>query len=225
MPQSRVNGHEARRKRTRESLRDSASALFDAHGYEATTVAEIAGHAQVSERTFYVHFRSKEDLLFAHVQDFAILALRVAHDTDSPHAVDRVRASALALIDAACQEESVARQAVARAAVGVRGKFPRSLASELMNLARELTLRIAAETDSTLASVAPMVGAALGAVEGAGIDGALNADTIGERRNAMTHALDAALHGFRTPSGPPGGAWTPPTRETCSRSAASSSTN
>jgi AcrR family transcriptional regulator len=201
MPQPRVNGHEARRRRTRQSLRDSASALFDAHGYEATTVADIAGHARVSERTFYVHFRSKEDLLFAHVQDFAILALRVAQETDSPHAVDRVRATALALIDAACDEESVARQAKARAAIGVQGQFPRSLASELMNMARELSLRIAAETDSPRASVAPMVGAALGAVGGAGIDGALNADTIGERRDAMTRALDAALHGFRTSSG------------------------
>ncbi|PRB14171.1 TetR/AcrR family transcriptional regulator [Microbacterium sp. MYb62] len=197
MPQAPENGHDARRKRTHQALRDSASQLFETRGYEATTVAEIARHAEVSERTFYVHFPSKEDLLFAHVDDFAALAWRVAHETGSAHAADRVHAAMRALIDAASTEEAVTRQAAIRAALGARGELPRSLANRLMNLARGLALRISADTGSALADVAPMVGAALGAIEGAGLDGALRVDAIDVRREAMIRALDAALHGFR----------------------------
>ncbi|MCM3658110.1 TetR/AcrR family transcriptional regulator [Agromyces mediolanus] len=197
MPQAQGNGHDARRRRTHQALRDSASQLFEANGYEATTVAEIARRAQVSERTFYVHFPSKEDLLFAHVEDFAALARRVAGEADSPHPADRVRAAVLALIEAATTEEAVARQAVIRGALGSRGEIPRSLAAQLMDLARGLALRIAADTGAPVASVAPMVGAAFGAVEGAGLDGALRAESGGTRREAMVRALDAALRGFR----------------------------
>lgn len=203
MPHAQENGHQARRRRTHQALRESASQLFEIHGYEATTVAEIARHAQVSERTFYVHFPSKEDLLFAHVHDFATLAWRVAHETESPHAVDRVQAAMRALIDASTTEESLTRQAAIRAAIGARGEIPRSLAARLMDLARGLAGRVSADTGSALSTVAPMVGAALGAVEGAGLDGALRTDAIDERRAAMIRALDAALRGFRATDAEP----------------------
>ena len=73
MPHEIVNGNDARRQRTRQALVDSAAHLFDVTGYAATTVAEIVQAAKASERTFYVHFPTKEDLLFAHVQDFTDL--------------------------------------------------------------------------------------------------------------------------------------------------------
>lgn len=197
MPQQPVNGHEARRLRTREALRASASALFESIGFEATSVADIARGARVSERTFYMHFPSKEDVLFAHVDDFAALAIQVAERSESPHAVDRVRAAVGALVDEACSEEAIARQAGIRAALGVRGEIPRPLASQLMKLARELSVRIAESTDSRPAQVAPMVGAALGAVEGAGLADALVPASPTEPREGMLQALDAALLGFR----------------------------
>lgn len=199
MPQGAPNGHDARRRRTYDALRESASHLFEAHGYEATTVAAICRHAQVSERTFFVHFPSKEDVLFAHVHDFTALAWRVAHESESVHAVDRVRAAMLALVEASCTEESVARQAGIRAALGARGEIPRSLAAQLMNLARGLALQICADTETPLATVSPMVGAALGAIEGAGLDGALDPDSSGSRREAMVRALESALRGFHSP--------------------------
>lgn len=197
MPEVHENGHDARRRRTRQALQDSASHLFDAHGYEATTVAQIARHAEVSERTFYVHFPSKEDLLFAHVHDYAALAVRSAHEAASPHAGDRVFAAMQSLVDASTTDESVARQADIRAAIGSRGDFPRALATHLLQLARELVRQVSSDTGSAAAEVAPMVGAALGALEGAGLEAALRGVAAEERRSAMLRALDAALRGFR----------------------------
>lgn len=190
------NGHEARRRRTRQALLDSALHLFGSQGYSETTVAEIVRRAGVSERTFYVHFPAKEDLLFSHVQDFAELAWRVAGETDSPCAVDRVRAAVQAMIDAACRGE-VAYLARIRAAAGLKGEIPRSLAAQLMALARGLANRIAAATDTPMASVAPMVGAAIGAVEAVGLISSPGIEGGGDRCDEMTRALDAALCGFR----------------------------
>lgn len=198
MPTSATNGHDARRARTREALLTSASELFETHGYDATTAAQIARHARVSERTFYMHFPMKEDLLFAHLRDYDALARHVAHETRSSDPIDRVHAALSALIDAASTDESVARQAAVRAQLGARGEIPRSLAGQLMNLAHGLAQSISTDTGAAIATVAPIVGAALGAVEGAGFEAALRTTDAAERREAMSRALDAALRGFRT---------------------------
>jgi len=55
----------ARSERTREALRRAAMVRFLAQGVEATTAEEIASDAGVTLRTFYRHFGSKHDLLFA----------------------------------------------------------------------------------------------------------------------------------------------------------------
>lgn len=55
----------ARSERTREALRQAALVRFLAQGVEATSAEQIAEDAGVSLRTFYRHFRSKHDLLFA----------------------------------------------------------------------------------------------------------------------------------------------------------------
>lgn len=55
----------ARSERTREALRRAALVRFLAQGVEDTTAEQIAVDAGVSLRTFYRHFTSKHDLLFA----------------------------------------------------------------------------------------------------------------------------------------------------------------
>ncbi|MEB4209393.1 TetR/AcrR family transcriptional regulator [Mycobacterium sp. 94-17] len=55
----------ARSERTREALRQAAVVRFLAQGVEDTSAEQIAADAGVSLRTFYRHFGSKHDLLFA----------------------------------------------------------------------------------------------------------------------------------------------------------------
>lgn len=54
-----------RSERTRDALRRAALVRFLAQGVEATSAEQIAADAGVSLRTFYRHFSSKHDLLFA----------------------------------------------------------------------------------------------------------------------------------------------------------------
>ena len=57
--------HTARSERTREALRRAAVLRFLAQGVEDTSAEQIAADAGVTLRTFYRHFTSKHDLLFA----------------------------------------------------------------------------------------------------------------------------------------------------------------
>src|SRR5215207_9776919 len=54
-----------RSERTRDALRQAALVRFLAQGVEETSAEQIAADAGVSLRTFYRHFASKHDLLFA----------------------------------------------------------------------------------------------------------------------------------------------------------------
>jgi AcrR family transcriptional regulator len=55
----------ARSERTRDALRQAALVRFLGQGVEETSAEQIAADAGVSLRTFYRHFTSKHDLLFA----------------------------------------------------------------------------------------------------------------------------------------------------------------
>jgi AcrR family transcriptional regulator len=59
------NPQTVRSERTRVALRRAALARFQAQGVEATSAEQIAADAGVTLRTFYRHFPSKHDLLFA----------------------------------------------------------------------------------------------------------------------------------------------------------------
>lgn len=56
---------ETKKARTRLELRDAAIELFLADGYDATTVADIAARAGVSEPTFYRYYPTKSAVVLA----------------------------------------------------------------------------------------------------------------------------------------------------------------
>lgn len=64
----------AQRLKMRRELAAAAMELFATKGYEATTVDEIAAQAGVARRTFFRHFRSKEEAIFPDHDDTLVRA-------------------------------------------------------------------------------------------------------------------------------------------------------
>ncbi len=60
-----VGLREAKKTQTRLALRDAAVELFVTNGYDATTVAEIAAKARVSEPTFFRYYPTKAAVVLA----------------------------------------------------------------------------------------------------------------------------------------------------------------
>lgn len=60
---------ERHKQRTRDALIHGALALFEEKGYDHTAIREIADSADVSERTFFRYFASKEDLVMSFIRD------------------------------------------------------------------------------------------------------------------------------------------------------------
>jgi AcrR family transcriptional regulator len=55
---------ERKKRRTRQEISDVATRLFAEHGFERVTLSQIAEAADVSVKTIFNHFGSKEDLYF-----------------------------------------------------------------------------------------------------------------------------------------------------------------
>ncbi|WP_437581825.1 acyl-CoA-like ligand-binding transcription factor [Sorangium sp. So ce887] len=56
---------ERKKERTRVQIIETAIDLFLKNGYEQTTLDEVLGAVEISRRTFFRYFESKEDLLIA----------------------------------------------------------------------------------------------------------------------------------------------------------------
>ncbi|MCV7280609.1 TetR family transcriptional regulator [Mycolicibacterium flavescens] len=86
----------ARSERTREALRQAAAVRFLAQGVEETSAEQIAADAGVSLRTFYRHFASKHDLLFADYAGLQWFRAALAERGRDEPVIDAVHAAIMA---------------------------------------------------------------------------------------------------------------------------------
>jgi AcrR family transcriptional regulator len=61
---------ERKRRQTRQRIAEQGLRLFLADGYESTTLDAIAAAAEISRRTFFSYFKSKDDILSAWQESF-----------------------------------------------------------------------------------------------------------------------------------------------------------
>jgi AcrR family transcriptional regulator len=89
---SRPGLRERKKQRTREAIARAAHELFVERGYQATTLPDIAEAADVSTRTIFAYFPSKEDILFDDLEQMkAALARALADRPEGKDALETVR--------------------------------------------------------------------------------------------------------------------------------------
>lgn len=194
-----------KRDRTRRALIDAAVDLFERHGYDGATIADIAAAADIGTRTFFSYFASKEELLFpdgeARVHAaIAAIAAREPHDrpvdvllralrdvgaagTEPDDLVDRVAALRLRLIQTVPAVRGRALQLQLRAQREIAAHLHRAFPEEL-----------------DAVGAAALVGAFIGAVSGALqllLDDPAALDDPDRLRRQLHHATDVALRPWR----------------------------
>lgn len=101
-----------KREQTRERLTKVAMELFRTRGYEATTLDDIAAAANISRRSFFHYFASKDDVVLAW-QDASTAAL-IGAITERPPGESMLAAAENALLGLARQMDTAETVAVAR---------------------------------------------------------------------------------------------------------------
>jgi len=106
---------ERKKQRTRELIAATALDLFAEQGFSRTTVAEIAEAADVSERTVFTYFPTKEDILFSdHFALEAALSAALASRPAGVSALDTLRDFIVEHLSRADARERVRWQIVSR---------------------------------------------------------------------------------------------------------------
>ncbi|MEV0768903.1 helix-turn-helix domain-containing protein [Nocardia salmonicida] len=152
----------------------AAVELFEARGYEETTVAEIAAEAEVGTRTFFNYFASKEDLLFPESDErvrAAVAAIATRRPGERPVEV-LLRALRAAgdnpgerLVDDISSRVAALRARVSRTVPSVSGRAAHAQLVAQREIAHQLHLAFPHELDEV--GAAALVGAVVGAVSGA----------------------------------------------------------
>ncbi|MBY3246991.1 TetR family transcriptional regulator [Rhizobium laguerreae] len=100
---------ERKRRQTRERIEQAAMTLFLQRGFEATTIENITEAADVSKRSFFDYFPSKEEVVFAWQDAFADrLMAAVAARPAAESSVVTVEAAITATVIASVDEPGLA---------------------------------------------------------------------------------------------------------------------
>lgn len=105
------NRFDRRRERTRLDLLDAAERVISRKGYHGTRIADIAEEADVGLGTFYLHFKTKNEIFIELVANGAQM-LRdqlTAAKAGAAGAADKLRITIATVLDAAAQAPELFR--------------------------------------------------------------------------------------------------------------------
>ena len=140
-------------------LAQAALELYSERGFEQTTVAEIAGRAGLTERTFFRHFRDKREVLFAgseRLAELVVTAVAGAPGSASPIDAAAAGVEAAGVLLQERREYARTRQAVIAAHAELRERELIKLASLAAAIAEALRGRGVEEPAASLAAEAAM---------------------------------------------------------------------
>lgn len=201
MPEAADPGlRERKKRRTRAALVDAALRLFAERGYDRTTVADIAAEADVSPRTFFAYFRTKDDVLFVDTDDrIATFRTVLAQAAPGDRPIDVLRRACEQILAAGLLDVDhgpvAAKLSLMMNHPGLQASaLRRALAAE-----RALTDGLRAEfPDVDPREHAALVGAALGALITVALRAAADGTPPDQLAHDLTHALDLLDRGFGT---------------------------
>lgn len=79
-----MNLRETKKLRTREAISSTAIELFLESGFDQVSITQIAEAAEVSRRTLFAYFPTKEDLVMHQLADHETEAARAVRESDGP---------------------------------------------------------------------------------------------------------------------------------------------
>jgi AcrR family transcriptional regulator len=197
-----VGLRERKRQRTRQALISAAMRLFGEKGYEETTVAEIAAAADVSTKTFFNYFASKDEVLFPYLSgriDGAVAVIKQRRPGEGMADV-LVRAMEHMLADAVREELAgglaSARLPMLMSVPAVQAATLRRYFLAETQLAEALHQAYPDTLDPPAA--AAVIGSLMGAVLAAALLCLQRGDTTSQLQTAVRRAMDIAIKGLRT---------------------------
>lgn len=114
---------ERKRRETFKRISEVGIRLFLARGYEATTLDDIAVEAGISRRTFFYYFKSKDDIIVAHLGNYAeALKAAIRESATSALPIDAVRDAMMKLADHFESPTTVATARLMRESEAVRAR-------------------------------------------------------------------------------------------------------
>lgn len=187
---------EMKKERTRNQLVAAAVALIRTQGYDQTTAAQIAEAAELSPRTFFLHFATKEDVLLANAERRTAVGVAAVEDRRPGAPVTETLLDAMRrMIDHVDDTDVPTGLAALRA----------ELVTTIPALRARLVERAVAAQDALIDALltaygdaldpveaAARVGAAVGAVNAAMLTSLRRGDPPSAQREAMLRAAEIA---------------------------------
>lgn len=188
---------ERKKQATRHALTAAAVRLFTERGYDETSVADIAEAADVSKRTYFLHFPTKEDVLLADSDDRVTAAVRVIAERPpgtSPR--DALAAAAEQMTTDTAEGDLPAGLAALRAqlvvtAPAVQARVLHTTFTAQTRIAAALRASYPDAFDEVTASA--VVGALMGAISAATVTSLQRGDSPGATVAAMRAATAISL--------------------------------